>query len=722
MENQENNEEIIINEKRKIENKFYYLQGLQNFNIEFHNFMGYLNIILPKTKKHYRFFYRRGIKEDFFVFQDISSFIFYFEGVRDISEFSIIPVRYQSAYIQQDDLFLKNGYNQFIISQDLIHLKNKVKEAYGLDYYQYNEDNLLYFGMYNYSDLELLEAFDKNNDKKVGILWGGSDIMLKTNLRSRILKIVIDKNYDNYAMSDYIWDKLERLGVKNKKKVCVSFCWNDSNYLKKRDNRGQNIFIYDGIGKDRKKNEIYNKKLVDNFAKNCFSSKFLSNCPIIRTSSGEFIKNIDNTIANSFVSLRLTNYDGNANSAQECGMMGIPVISNQEMNHCISWKSVDEIVKKVEYIRKNNVRIFWCKEGVNLLFISNDEIGKGGGATFTSQFKKYLEKRGFNIWMLFLVHKEGNSENIKVDSLNNIIQMNFNTKKKWRILEKLEKIEDPFFQKFMTLDYKIVLRSYIPIKDFRELQAINSKILFFIPGIFKNGLDGDWKKMGEEKILRHLNLANFKIANEVPSFCNSRLTQNIYQKYGIPDAGILEINLLQMQTTCKKWEDSERNIDYLCVVSDIKRQIKNVSLFYELRKKLPGNFCLISGEKIDKKPNLEIEIIEEIPHDKLEKYYQRAKILISPSFFDSMSNVVLEAINNGCYVLISENQGVYVNSDDHIIHDYTIPTWEKRCLEVAEMWRQNIGKIEDIRQQTRRALLERSWEVEIKVLEILSKN
>ena len=721
MENQENYEEITINEKRKIEDKLYYLHGLQNFNIEFHNFMGYLNIILPKTKKHYRFFYRGGIKEDIFLFHEYQTFIFYFEGIRDISEFSIIPLNYQSAYIQQDDLFLKNGYNQYIISQDLIHLKNKVKEAYGLDYYQNNESNLLYFGMYNYSDLELLEAFDKNNDKKVGILWGGSDIMLKTNLRSRILKIVIDKNYDNYAMSDYIWDKLERLGVKNKKKVCVSFCWNDSNYLKKRENKAKSIFIYDGIGKNYKKDEIYNKKLVDNFAENFSSSKILSTCPIIRTSSGDFIKNIDNTIANSFVSLRLTNYDGNANSAQECGMMGIPVISNQEMNHCISWKSVDEILKKVEYIRKNNLCIYWRKEGVNLLFISNDEIGKGGGATFTLQFKKYLEKRGFNIWMLFLVHKE-NNENITVDSINNIIKMNFNTKKKWRILEKLEKIEDPFFQKFMTLDYKIVLRSYIPIKDFRELQAINSKIIFFIPGIFKNGLDGDWKKMGEEKILRHLNLANFKIANEVPSFCNSRLTQNIYQKYGIPDAGILEINLLQMQIPCKKWEDSERNIDYLCVVSDVKRQIKNVSLFYELRKKLSGNFCLISGEKIDKKPNLEIEYVDEIPYDKLEKYYQRAKILISPSFFDSMSNVVLEAINNGCYVLISENQGVYVNSDDHIIHDYIIPNWEKRCLEVAEMWRQDIGKIEDIRQQTRRALLERSWEVEIRVLEILSKN
>jgi len=720
MENEGNYEEITINDKRKIEDKFYYLQGLQNFRIEFYNFMGYLNIILPKIKKHYRFFYRGGIKEDLFLFQEYQDFIFYFEGVRDISEFKIIPVNHQCSYIQQDNLFLKNGYNQFIISQDLIHLKNKVKEAYGLDYYQNNESNLLYFGMYNYSDLELLEAFDKNNHKKVGILWGGSDIMLKTKLRSRILKIVIEKNYDNYAMSNYIWDKLERLGVKNKKKVCVSFCWNDFNYLKKRENKAKSIFIYDGIGKNYKKDEIYNKKLVDNFSKNCLSSNILSNCPIIRTSTGEFIKNIDNTIANSFVSLRLTNYDGNANSAQECGMMGIPVISNQEMNHCISWQTVDEIVKKVEYIRKNNLRIYWHKDGVNLLFISNDEIGKGGGATFTFQFKKYLEKRGFNIWMLFLVHKDTN-ENITVDSNNNIIKMYFNTKKKWRILEKLEKIEDPIFQKFMTLDYKIVLRSYIPTKDFRELQAINSKIIFLIPGIFKNGLDGDWRKMGEEKILRHLNLANFKIANEVPSFCNSRLTQSIYQKYGIPDAGILEINLLQMQAPYKKWEDSERNIDYLCVVSDVKRQIKNVKLFYELRKKLPGNFCLISGEKVDKKNIGDIEYVEEIPHDKLEKYYQRSKILISPSFFDSMSNTVLEAINCGCYVLISENQGVYVK-EDNIVRDYSVPTWEKRCLEVAEMWQQDIGKIEEIRQKTRRALLEKSWEVEIKVLEILSKN
>lgn len=717
MENQDNYQQIQVNEKIEIEDKLYYVQSLQNFRLEFENFMGYLNIILPKAKKHYRFFYRGGVKEDSFLFNDSQSLLFYFEGVRDTSSFWIITdIINQPKYIQKDDLFLKYGYTQFMVSQDLLHLKNRLKEAYGLSYCQNNTSNLLCFGMYNYADLELLEAFDKNNDKKVGILWGGSDIMLKTKLRSRILKLITDKNYENFAMSDYIWDKLERLGVKNKTKVCVSFCWNDPNYLQKRDTLAKSIFIYDGIGKDYKKNEIYNKKLVDKFAVT-MSQKY----PIVQTSSGEFIKNIDHIQANSFVSLRLTNYDGNANSAQECGMFGVPVISNQAMNHCIGWKSLEEIVKKVEYIRKNNVRIYWKKDGVNLLFVSNDEIGKGGGATFTFQLKKYLEKRGFNIWAIFLAHHNSDSAKLSVDSNNQTIQMHFNTKYKWNLLEKFQKIEDPFFQKFMTSNYKMVLRSYIPMKDFRELQVINPKILFFIPGIFKNGLDGDWKTMTEDKILRHLNLSNFKIANEAPSFCNSCLTRSIYQKYGLPDVGVLEINLLQMQQNHKKWEDKERNIDYLCVVSDVKRAIKNVRLFYELRKKLPGHFCIISGEKVEKKVE-NIEYIEGLTLEKLEKFYQRSKILISPSFFDSMSNTVLEAINCGCYVLISENQGVYVHPDNHIVRGYAVDTWEKRCLEVADMLQFHPGKSEEIRRETRRALLERSWEAEIKLLELLSKN
>ena len=153
MQNLDDYEEICVNQKIKIEDKCFYVQFLQNFRLELENFMGYLNIILPKIKKHYRFFYRGGVKDDSFLFDNPQSFLFYFEGVRDISNFRIIPENYQPKYIQQDDLFLKYGYTQFIISQDLLHLKNRLKEAYGLDYCQNNESNILCFGLYNYADL-----------------------------------------------------------------------------------------------------------------------------------------------------------------------------------------------------------------------------------------------------------------------------------------------------------------------------------------------------------------------------------------------------------------------------------------------------------------------------------------------------------------------------------------------------------------------------------------
>ena len=708
-------EEIFTNEKKRIENKIYYIQGLQYFYINFYNFNGVLTIMLLNQKKTYKFFYPKLIKKDFFVFEQKDSFLFYFSNNQNNGRFMINPENYKYTFIKQDELFLKEGYNQFIISNDLIHLKNRIKGSHGLDYYKNNENNILFFGLYNYLDLELLIYLNENNNKKIGILWGGSDIMLKTDLRDRILNVVIKKNYENYAMSDYIWNKLENLGIKNKKKVCISFCWNDWNYLKKIDNKAETIFIYDGMGQNYKKNEIYNRKLIDEFIslnQISFSNK------IYRTSINIFTNNIHEIQENSFVSLRLTNYDGNANSAQECGMMGIPVISNQNMNHCISWKTVDEIVKKVDFIWKNNIRIFWKKDGVNLLFISNDEIGKGGGATFTFELKKYLENRGFNIWIVYLIHDNYN-HNIIIN--DNIIQIHLNTINKWNLLEKLQNINNNNFKNFIKKNYTIILRSYIPLKNLRELQTINSKIIFFIPGIFKNSLDKNWVTLGDEEIFKNLNLLNFKIANQITSYSNSYLTQSIYQKYGIQNVGLLEINLLKMQKSCKKWDDSQRDIDYLFVISEINRQIKNVNLFYELSEILPGNFCIISGEKVDNKLSSKIQYIDGIDYDKIEKYYQRTKILISPSFFDSMSNTVLEAINCGCFVLVSLNHGVYL-SEEHIVNDYTIESWEKKCLEIMEIWKEDIPKIEEIRQNTKQTLLEKSWEVEIKILDILSKN
>ena len=46
--------------------------------------------------------------------------------------------------------------------------------------------------------------------------------------------------------------------------------------------------------------------------------------------------------------LRLTSYDGNANSVQECEAMNIPVVHNQS-KYGLKWKTADDVIKHIIY-------------------------------------------------------------------------------------------------------------------------------------------------------------------------------------------------------------------------------------------------------------------------------------------------------------------------------------------------------------------------------------
>ena len=47
-----------------------------------------------------------------------------------------------------------------------------------------------------------------------------------------------------------------------------------------------------------------------------------------------------------FIMLRLTTYDGNANSVQECEAMGIPVIHNQS-EYGLKWDTIEDIITHI---------------------------------------------------------------------------------------------------------------------------------------------------------------------------------------------------------------------------------------------------------------------------------------------------------------------------------------------------------------------------------------
>jgi len=674
---------IELEKEYNIERKIYLLENYCDFEIKFTNFSGTLNIIFVENNKKYKFYYHHVEKDKFF-FGGKGMCMIYFDGE---GKFMLNYCKRSCEYFLIDKYFLDLGFTGFYLSQDLLHLREKVRFSYGLDY----GENLI-FGMYNNVDLEVLK-----NNINCGILWGGSDIMLESSVRSKSIEIIKSNGNINFAMSQKIYDKLVVLGVSNIKKVCISFCWNDIKYrfVEEKFIRKRGIYIYDGLDRSEKKKKIYNQKVVDKVIE-----KLKGEYEIYRSSNG-YREDVFDLYRKSFVSLRLTEYDGNANSAQECGMLGIPVISNQEMNHSISWGDSDEIVHKINYIFKKNIKIRWRKEGINLLLISNDKPGNGGGASMTYELGKYLSGRGYNVYEMYL-NNDVKFGMEKIGERKYIVRLNQNNKD-WGISGLIEKIRS---------DFKVILRSAISTLDLKKLIE-KYEVLFFIPGIFKNELSCYWKDLDENDLLKVLNIGNIKNAGLVNSYCNSMLTQSLYLKYGFHEMDILEINFLKINKIV--W-GKERDIDFIFVVSNIERKIKNCELFFELASKLNYKFLLVSTEKVDKKLK-NIECISGVDIEEMSKYYLRSKCLINCSYFDSMSNVVLEAINNGCHVLISEYNGLSGYIPDDLKSDFVIlDKWEEKCKSIVERY----FDLEVKRKKLVDLLIRKKWEVEIKLLELLS--
>ena len=681
--------EIRIGEETHVDG-IYYIDRWVNLEVELKNLRS-LTLVFPFNNTKYEFFYRKSGKDVYYFDEEYSGrlCVVYFDGN---GSFKFSESSIKNHIFELDRLFLDEGFSNFYVSNDLIHMRTKMKLSYGLNHYNSGEDKMLIFGLYNNLDLEILRRNENS-----GILWGGSDIMLDKNVRSQVIEIVKERNSKNFAMSRIIYDKLLNLGVKNVKIINVSFCWNDIRYrvYNPKNQKKKSIYIYDGMDKSKKKNIIYNQDLVDKVVE-----KLGNEFKIYRSSDG-FRDDVIELYKESFVSLRLTEYDGNANSAQECGMLGIPVISNQDMNHCINWVGLEDILFKIRYIFDNNIRIKWEKSKINVMLISCDMPGKGGGATFTGNMAEYLRGKGFNIWEVYLIH----SCNTDISLRGKRVYIKFNHKRKWDLMGNLEKAgeKDERFKLFMN-NCKVILRS--SVGDYKRLKE-RFKVIFMSPGIYKNDLGKDFD-------MKYVNSGNVKLANTMETYANSKLTQSIFHKFGLNEVGCLEINLLQLRNY---YFSIERDIDFLFVVSNVDRKIKNTKLFLELAEKMSKKFVLISAEKV-KNNYTNVEIV--INPKKLEEYYRRSKFLINCSYFDSMSNVVLEGLNNGCHIIVSENNGIteYIDKDvrdKFIVDGYEYDIWEEKLEDLLKEWE----SMEKDRKKLWDDLRRKSWEVGIRLQNIL---
>jgi len=241
-------------------------------------------------------------------------------------------------YFDNCEIFIKGITSNFYISNSLINFKNQMMQKYNKkDSYNPNEI-CVFFGMYDDKDFSTL----KNHNGIKFFIWGGTDCNYNYKNRiknfNRIIKIP-----DLYfiAISKDIQNRLE---LKNIESIFLDLNLVDEKLFKPVSIKGNSIYIYNGIKKGSE--NMYGKNVYIEVVKKFPELNF-----IFSNELNLPYEEMPKIYEKCFIGLRLTEYDGNANTVQEMKAMNLPVVHNLS-DYGLKWKNIDDII---EYINKYKV-------------------------------------------------------------------------------------------------------------------------------------------------------------------------------------------------------------------------------------------------------------------------------------------------------------------------------------------------------------------------------
>ena len=123
--------------------------------------------------------------------------------------------------------------------------------------------------------------------------------------------------------------------------ILIDFNLVDYSVFKPTINKGKQIMIFNGQTPGRE--DIYGKKIYEIVIQRLPNYSY-----IFSNLLNTLHENMPTIYAKCFIMLRLTSYDGNANSVQECEAMNIPVVHNQS-KYGLKWKTADDVIKHIIY-------------------------------------------------------------------------------------------------------------------------------------------------------------------------------------------------------------------------------------------------------------------------------------------------------------------------------------------------------------------------------------
>ena len=554
--------------------------------------------------------------------------IMYFNQIKNFKKIisNYLPINIKLLSIQVKNIYnLKNNIfdnvEQIYISKCLEIFSSRIKLIYNLNNYTDINKPALFFGIYNFNDLNILQ---KHQHKKY-IIWGGTDINDNLQNEKSIHKILINKvkqiNIEkHFAISKCISDRLNKHNLNH---ILINFNLVDWNLFNIPKKLGNNIYIYNGHNKTDTYiygNNIY-KKIIKKFPEYNFILSNTINIPYNK---------IYTIYQKCFIGLRLTNKDGNANTVQEMNAMNIPVIHNGTEENSLHWNTEEDIELLIRY---RNIDIFnnSISQYNNLLFICSGFPNYGGAATNTLKLIKYYKSKK-NIYGIFFINDEVETKYID----NNIIIVN---------KSRLQKI-------LYNLDFKpdlIILRNYI---NFSLKEYFKCPIYFFIPGIFTPNLDKHYNTLTTEQIKKYIHKDIIKtIKKSKKSFCASYHTQQILKNIYKLETNILYFNYIPYHNKFIIKDDNfdERKYDYGIIVSNFNRKVKNISSIINKIKNTKYKVILI-GKNSNHYNYSNFTCYDLLNNTEIIKYMKQIKIILQNSFYESCSNVYVESRFCGCLI------------------------------------------------------------------------
>jgi hypothetical protein len=219
--------------------------------------------------------------------------------------------------LESDNILISKCYISFCLRKFIY----KFCKEYELELIDNNkiDEKIFMFGIYTKDDYNFL----KQNLNKIILIWGGSDCnYIKTN--KQMLNIIKNPQLSHIAISKNVYNKLIDYDIINLNIKEIRFRLLD--YAKYNDityNLSQNVYIYTSLDKTRSK-EIYGSDFYNEAIDILHNINF-------KIAYGQYSPDeIINIYKGCCIGIRLTFFDGNANTVQELGLLGLNCIHNGE--------------------------------------------------------------------------------------------------------------------------------------------------------------------------------------------------------------------------------------------------------------------------------------------------------------------------------------------------------------------------------------------------------